>query len=740
MLTPEQRAEKRRAVFYVIFFCLSLLSILAYLQKRLILDKFTLPIDSTILIFALVNLNLLLLLLMVYLVLRNLVELFFEHKHRISGVKLKTRMVISYVALAFIPTLLLFFVSQKFVSSNMDYWFNANLENAIQDSKKLAQSILQDAWAQAERQALRLTLALNGAKSDEHPATSIWDDFLAEAKFQASSGGVDGVELIFFDGRRPAVLVPGPRLPGTGMPRIPQETQRQTRERKTPLNLRQETSAGELARRLTPLQLPDGSEALLITSVLIPQERLLQLRVISRGADDYGQWSLFKGPIRSSLQLMFLIIFLLILFGAIWFGFYIARGLTRPIEALASATRRVANGDLDFVIARESEDEMGELVDSFNKMTSDLAASNRRLDEARHSLQRSNEIAEQRRRYMEIVLQNVAAGVISLDAEGRISTINRFAVSLLQVDPGDYLQQDYRRVLAAAPLSILQGLLDDLSRSGRHGIEKRIRVTVGRQSLSLLVHLNQLEDESGGPLGHVIVFDNLTRLEKAQRMAAWRDVACRVAHEIKNPLTPIQLSAQRLRKRFLHLIDDREGVIDVCTKSIIDQVDNIRALVDEFSSFARMAKAEKKMADLVALSAETLTLFRESHGHIRFHLAARRDPGPFLFDPAQIQRVLINLLQNAVAAMPEGGDIEVVIDGGAEGERVYLEVRDNGPGIPPEARSQLFEPYYSTKKSGSGLGLTISSAIVADHDGDIRVSDNQPQGAIFTVELPRNRL
>ncbi|OQX15786.1 MAG: hypothetical protein BWK76_12670 [Desulfobulbaceae bacterium A2] len=734
MLTPEQRAEKRRAVFYVIFLCLCLLSILAYLQKRLILDEFDLPIDSTILIFALVNLNLLLLLLMVYLVLRNMVELFFEHKHRISGIKLKTRMVISYVALAFIPTLLLFFVSQKFVSSNMDYWFNANLEHAIQDSKKLVQAILQDAWDQADRQALRLRLSLQDRANNEAHS---WEDFLAEARFQADSGSIDTVEVFFPESRQHPISVLAPRLANTSIPPIPADTLRQARERKSPMNLRQETSAGELARRLTPLTLPESGEILLVTGALIPQDRLQQLRTISRGAEDYGQWSLFKGPIRGSLQLMFLIIFLLILFGAIWFGFYIARGLTRPIEALAIATRRVAGGDLDFVIAKESEDEMGELVDSFNKMTSDLAASNRRLDEARVSLQHSNDIAEQRRRYMEIVLENVAAGVISLDAEGRITTINRFATRLLQIAPEEFLQQDYRQVLTAAPLSILEGLLDDLSQSGRHGIEKRLKVTVGRQSLSLLVHLNRLEDESGGSLGHVIVFDNLTRLEKAQRMAAWRDVACRVAHEIKNPLTPIQLSAQRLRKRFLHLIDDREGVIDVCTKSIIDQVDNIRALVDEFSSFARMAKAEKRMYDLVALCAETITLFRESHGHIRFQLKVHDDPGPFLFDPAQIQRVLINLLQNGVAALPEEGDIEVVISRSPEGDRVLLEVRDNGCGIAPEARTQLFEPYYSTKKSGTGLGLTISSAIIADHDGDIRVSDNQPRGAIFTVELPR---
>ncbi len=737
MLTPEQRAEKRRAVFYVIFLCLCLLSILAYLQKRLILDEFDLPIDSTILIFSLVNLNLLLLLLMVYLVLRNLVELFFEHKHKISGVKLKTRMVISYVGLAFVPTLLLFFVSQKFVSSNMDYWFNANLENAIQDSKELVQAILRDAWDQAERQSWRLKLTLQNNADNQAHEPRAWDAFLTEARLQTDSGSIDSIEVIFWDNQRHPINVLAPRLANTSIPPIPTDTLRQARERKTPMNLRQETSAGELARRLTPLVLPEAGEVLLVTGALIPLDRLQQLRTISRGAEDYGQWSLFKGPIRGSLQLMFIIIFLLILFGAIWFGFYIARGLTRPIEALAPATRRVAGGDLDFVIAKESEDEMGELVDSFNKMTSDLAASNRRLDEARISLQQSNDIAEQRRRYMEIVLENVAAGVISLDAEGRITTLNLFATRLLQINPEDFLQQDYRRVLTAAPLSILQGLLDELTESGRHGIEKRLKVTVGRQSLSLLVHLNRLEDESGGSLGHVIVFDNLTRLEKAQRMAAWRDVACRVAHEIKNPLTPIQLSAQRLRKRFLHLIDDREGVIDVCTKSIIDQVDNIRALVDEFSSFARMAKAEKKISDLVALCTETLTLFRESHGHIRFRLEARDNPGPFLFDPAQIQRVLINLLQNAVAAMPEGGNVEVLIDRSTDGDRVLLEVRDNGCGIAPEARALLFEPYYSTKKSGTGLGLTISSAIIADHDGDIRVSDNQPHGAIFTVELPR---
>jgi two-component system nitrogen regulation sensor histidine kinase NtrY len=433
---------------------------------------------------------------------------------------------------------------------------------------------------------------------------------------------------------------------------------------------------------------------------------------------------------------MLLIVTLLIVFCAIWFAFYVAGGLTGPIGRLAEATRRVAEGELDFVLEKTSGDEMGTLVDSFNRMTSDLFASKRQLEEANAALRQGNLDAETRRRYMEIVLQNVAAGVISLDEQGRITTINRFAEELLRIDRRALEGQEYGAVLKPEHRAILDGFLVELSRSGRSSLEKPLRLTVGDETFSLRVNVTRLEDENNQPLGVVLVFDNLTELEKAQRMAAWREVARRIAHEVKNPLTPIQLSAQRLRKRYLARLSGDQEVFDVCTKTIVNQVEELKKLVSEFSSFARMPAVQKSIGNLAEMANEVFILYREAHKERQFRLRVEEPIPLFSFDAKQMKRVLINLLNNAVAATSSGGVIEIILACEEERKVISLEVRDNGSGVRDEDKPRLFEPYFSRKKSGTGLGLAIASTVVADHHGYIRVKDNEPKGARFVVELP----
>ena len=250
-----------------------------------------------------------------------------------------------------------------------------------------------------------------------------------------------------------------------------------------------------------------------------------------------------------------------------------------------------------------------------------------------------------------------------------------------------------------------------------------------------MVNITRLLDDRERPIGYVIVFDNLTKLEKAQRLAAWQEVARRIAHEIKNPLTPIQLSAQRLRKRYLERIGEDQDIFDQCTAIIISQVDEIKRLVTEFSDFARMPRIKKQTANIASLTADTLVLYREAHKHVSFQLDRGEIP-PFAFDPVQIRRVLINLLDNGVSVLGHGGQIKVLLQFQEAQRTISLTVSDNGPGIPEEVKRRLFEPYFSTRKSGTGLGLAIANTIVAEHNGSIRVQDNVPSGTAVTVELP----
>ena len=668
---------------------------------------------------------------------RNLVELIFERKYKIIGNKLRTKLVVSFISLSLIPTLILFVIALRFLSTSMDYWFNANIENSLQSSLKLAQSILHDNEKNAQNMGKRVAKVLQVGQAfhwDNETVAEIFSSYL-ETEPPAAP---DALTLI--NSNQEVILsINGKRLSSISLPAVPSEALRYVRENKKPEMISQETGSGELIQSIVPVNRAnlESSPYYLVTTVLIPAEQLQRMQTVSTGITDYRQLIILKAPIKLSMLSMLLIITLLIVFGAIWFGFYISRGLTGPINKLAEATRKVADGELNFVLEKESDDEMGLLIDSFNKMTADVSASNRKLEEAHNALQSSNIVSEQRRCYLEIVLKNVAAGVIAINEKHEITAINRFAEKLLKINTRDFLNHNFHDVLVKPHVAILEKFFQELHDSGQQQIERNIRLTVRKgETFSLQVNITRLVDDQKKPLGYVIVFDNLTKLEKAQRLAAWQEVARRIAHEIKNPLTPIQLSAQRLRKRYLSRFPDDSEVFDQCTKTIVNQVGEIKRLVSEFSEFARMPQIKKKQCNLLKIATDTLVLYREAHKHIGFTLSSLEDIPEFLFDPVQVNQVLINLLDNGVKELPEGGEISLLFELNAKKTTLLMKVADTGPGIDEKVKLCLFEPYFSTRKSGTGLGLAIANTIITEHNGTIRVVDNHPQGAVFIIELP----
>ena len=740
MLTAEQKKRKQRLIRVVIAFCLLLIPALAYLQRGLLGADFNLPVSSTILIFALININGLLLLLMVYLVLRNLVELIFERNQKIMGSRLRTRLVISFVSLSLVPTGILFVIALRFVSTSMDYWFNTNVDEALEAAHRLAQSTLQETGQQAEFTGRQLVVLMESGALNIQDLPAL-ERVLARSLEIDLPGSPDSLVLLDSD-RRELIAVRGQRLLPIMLPVIPSEAIRLAQVHNRTEVVTQRTTIGELIQAIVPVDVQVSARPqtwFLVTTQLVPTARLETLQAVFAGVTGYDQLVMLKAPIKLSLIIMLLIITLLILFGAIWFAFFISRSLTGPINKLAEATRRVAEGDLDFTLEKESGDEMGLLVDSFNSMTSDLLVSNRQLASTHQALQQSTEVSEQRRRYLETILENVAAGVIALDEHNRIATINRFAEELLAIQPAAFLGREYHEVLPRQHAMIVESFLAELDATGRSTIERHLRVTIRRgETLSLQVNVTRMVDERGRSIGFVILFDNLTNLEKAQRLAAWQEVARRIAHEIKNPLTPIQLSAQRLRKRFLDRIGEDRDIFDQCTATIVAQVDEIKKLASEFSDFARMPKLRRETNDLGRLAEEVVFLYQEAHRSLT--ITCRIDPALplFPFDAVQIKRVLINLLDNAVTALGDGGAIEVRVGPAPERETpmAMLRVADNGPGIPADVRLRIFEPYFSTRKSGTGLGLAIAQTIVSEHGGTIRARDNHPTGTVFTVELP----
>jgi two-component system nitrogen regulation sensor histidine kinase NtrY len=496
---------------------------------------------------------------------------------------------------------------------------------------------------------------------------------------------------------------------------------------------------GELIKTIGTV--PFGSkstdtEAFVVLTLMIQPELSENMASISRGVEAYQQIKLLKKPIQLTYYITLSIVALLVVFCAVWFGFYLAKSITIPIMELAEGTRRVAEGDLSFAIAAVADDEIGSLVNSFNKMTKDLRLGRNQLELSAQKLREQNLEIEERRRYMETVLKNVSAGVITVDSTGVITTFNTSAERMLNVEAEDVLDRNYRHLLDAPHLSLADEMIENLSESatGDIDVELPLHLTVSGRPRSFLATINALRDEAGKHMGIVMVIDDLTELEKAQRMAAWREVARRIAHEVKNPLTPITLSAQRLKRKYSALI--KEPVFDECTQMIINHVELIRNLVNEFSAFARFPAADPKPCALAPIIEDTVALYREGHTNICFRIDIE-DGVPILnLDQRQIKQALINLVDNAVAAIKNQGMISIRVTYDPILKLVRMEVADNGMGIADEDKIRLFEPNFSTKRSGMGLGLTIVNSIISDHNGMIRVQDNPPQGAKFVIELP----
>ncbi|MGB3212789.1 MAG: ATP-binding protein [Desulforhopalus sp.] len=734
--TAKQIHQKRKLIRRVIIICLLLIPLFIWVQSQLLRDEFDLPVNNSILIFALININVLLVLFVLFLVLRHLAELLFERKVNRLGNKLKTKLIASFLSLTLIPTILLFFVALQFVSTSMDYWFNASIEDSLTESLKLAQSLLREKEEQVTLMSEGIAERLEDLDMAAYTPETINKTLENILTFNPINGP-DSLTLITND-KNLEISVKGPQLRGIILPKVSVTILERVRNNGKRETLIQEIKSGDLVNSIAEVQIGNGglARAMLITSLLVKSEQLARMTTISQGLEGYRQLKHFKEPFKFWLLIILLIVTLLVIFAAIWFGLYISRGITDPLEKLVLATRRVADGDLEFVMDWESKDEMGLLVNSFNQMTLNLNFSNKKLAETHTALQRSSQESEQRRRYTEIILQNVSAGVISLDEHGKITTINRFAERLLGIDKSLFVGLKYVDVLPPYQAAIVDGFIEELQITGKITVEQHIKLNVLGKNYSLLINFTRLEDEEGEPVGFVLVFDNLTKLEKMQRMAAWREVARRIAHEIKNPLTPIQLSAQRLRRRYPEILDEKNSIFDQCTSTIITQVDELKRLVSEFSQFARMPKVHKSPENLTKLCDNTLFLYREAHKRITFSCREKTPVPVFSFDAEQIKRCLINLLDNAVAVLPDGGTIEIELSLDQEQENVFIKVHDDGPGITKENKLKLFEPYFSTKKTGTGLGLAIVSTIVSYHNGYIRVQDNEPSGSIFIIELP----
>jgi len=682
--------------------------------------------------FFVVNLNIILLLLLVFLVLRNVLRLYIDRRRQVPGSRLRSRLVLAFASIAVFPATVMLLISLEFSTNAIDDWFNREVEDSLLGAWRLAQTYYRESADRSQLHAKRVSESV----ASMVPSSGVIDDAAREEiagrirEYQMDYG-LGAVQLFDASGA-PVLTVPSERTVQT-LPLGP-DSELFERARTDKLAIRIEpVGDADVVRAAAVVRGDDGAiRGLLIADSIVEESARERSERALTAFREYRKLKINKRPFKNLYVLTMALASLVVVFSATWLGLYLARGITEPLGRLADATRRVAAGDWDVELADEGGDEVGTLVGAFNAMTSDLKTSHAAL--------------EDRRRYIENILAHIDAGVIAVDGDGRVTAVNPAAVSLLGAAAGGGLGADAREMFQRAGYPEVADLLHGLA---TERLPSGVRRSVVRESegRTLVATATTLESADHAPRDYVLFFEDVSQIAAAERMEAWREVARRIAHEIKNPLTPIQLSAQRMQRRLADRLpqEDRE-VLEDATRTIVSQVEELKRLVNEFGQFARQAEGEKSPHDLNALVAETLPLFSQS----RPEIAMRFEPDPALprieIHRESVKRALINLLDNAVAAV--SGEIggtddtvrrrEIVVrtryDAGLA--RVCLEVLDSGPGVPADARSRIFEPYYSTRAGGTGLGLAIVASIAAAHRAFVRYYDNRPTGSRFVVEFP----
>ena len=645
---------------------------------------------------------------------RTLLRLWAERRRGQIGSRFKFKMVAGAVGVSFLPLVFLFFFSYAIVNRTLNTWFPRPLEIANEQSRTLLNEFTASSQAQGSRQAEAVCqLAVQKHMS--------W----AEAQHVAAPGA-DAIWLSRPDG---AVVNLEPAGPALGTPH------RYTSPPSLPLRTAIWTAAnGTYAGGEAPCL--GGA---LVVAQRIPDDFLARNLEIESQTNTYMQQKQRLRAYKRYVLVALALLTLLLVFTTIWVALFLSKQVTVPIQALAEATREISRGNFDHRIALRAQDELEMLIRSFNRMSEQLGEGRRQINEFTRSLEQAVEERERRRKVMEAILEHIPTGVLSLDESGRVTQANAAAVNIL----GD-------RAREARTLQDLLGeegsraMLHLMRRSLRMGAASReIEIPVGGRLLCAAVTVSSLGPRRANP-GFVVVIDDLTDLLRAQKAAAWQEVAQRVAHEIKNPLTPIQLSAQRMRRylersgTFEARRTDFEKLAAECSALIEREVRTLESLVDEFSQFARFPAARLALADVNAVVESALGIFRGRLDGVTVQTELAASLPPVKLDAELMRHVLVNLIDNAAEAM-EGAALRrlrVATRTEGDGDAVIIDISDSGHGISPADKEKLFLPHFSTKQRGTGLGLAIASRIIAEHNGSIRAEDNLPSGSRFVIRFP----
>ena len=677
---------------------------------------------ASALLFALSVVNLTLLLVVLFVLVRNLVRAFLDSRRGVVGARLRLRLVLALLVMGLLPCIILIGVGGSLIRDSSSRWLSFDAAGMAGAARAVA--------VRVEDERVRAARALASSAASELSRRHVRDP-KAPLASQGLGLPVDTDLLLVLNAKNEIEATYGRST------LLPSEI----------TSLASEARAGRLAElstkkegedlRLAARVIPDAAGYVVIVGLGASVDQKALIDNLDKRLDTFEKLRAARGPISSLYISLFLFPALLTLVGASWLPFVLARRFARPVRNVALAAERIAAGERGVRVEKdETDEEFVKLIQSFNLMSEKLARSEEEVEFSRSDLTRKNQEIDERRRLMETVLETIGTGVLVVNGEQVVQRVNSAAARLLGGDPTRHVD---------SPLSSLvpQEIAGEVSRSiarvleGRSTHFERDLALFGlRGRREVRFRVAPLTSLGQGPPGAVIVLEDVTPLMQAQKVAAWGEVARKLAHEIKNPLTPIKLSAQRVRKAYLKSAPDFDRVLSESIEAIVAEVDALQHLVDEFAQFARLPPSRPVEGSLNVVVEAALALYETAYPQVSLERKLGPDLPALRLDGPQIKRVVINLVDNAIAALGEKGSIEIATTFDPASRRATLTVADSGPGVPPASRESVFAPNFSTKKKGSGLGLAIARRIVEDHGGEIRVEDNQPRGARFVIDLP----
>ena len=710
-----------RVLFSLLLLFGSLLFLLTYNQ-----EQESGATSTNVLIFLFVNINILFLLVSAFLVGREIVKLVIDRRRNLLGSRLRLRLVVPFLGLTAIPLVLLFILASGFLNRAFEGWFQSRVEASRDASVLLAKSYYEELSTRVTRLASEAALEID--RREPGHIREVLDESRRNNKLFSlslySQSLEDGKLHLLVRSVSPISVVPDFKEPHPEQENIIKILNGS----RVILNY-EGAESRQFLRVYILVKFRDG-KGVLVLSHRIDPDITESFQVVRESYNEYRQLKLFRNPLRSGYLLTFALVAGMILFAALWMVVQIARGIVEPIERLVRGTQSISRGDYEVQIDPGGDDEIGYLITSFNQMARELTTS-------RHE-------AERQRILVESILANLTVGVVTVDRGQRVVLSNQTAASLL--GSAILLDISLKEIIPESIASQVFSLLDDVSSDSRNeSFSAHCTLTDAGREVRLISTAVAIRDIEGRWIYTLLLFDDITEMAKAQQMIAWREVARRIAHEIKNPLTPLKLSAQRLQRK-ANKEDDK--VLRESTQTIVEHVESIKRLADEFSNFARMPTAKFEEVAIETVVTDVVTSYVDACGDVQFQIICDTKLPTINADPEQFRRVLVNLIDNAISATRSAFEsdhlqlppkVTVSVTGDRKQRIMKIEVADNGIGIPDRDRSRVFDPYFTRKKGGTGLGLAIVSSVIAEHRGTIRTVPNVPRGTKFLIELPMMR-